>query len=51
MIVKNHLGDKDEFLPTNHDCDEFFGAPYHPTQEGELKAANWIVTSTSACRT
>jgi arylsulfatase len=22
---KNHLGDKDEFLPTNHGFDEFFG--------------------------
>src|SRR6201984_139710 len=26
---KNHLGDKDEFLPTVHGFDEFFGNLYH----------------------
>ena len=26
---KNHLGDKDEFLPTNHGFDEFFGNLYY----------------------
>ena len=26
---KNHLGDKDEFLPTNHGFDEFFGNLHH----------------------
>jgi hypothetical protein len=26
---KNHLGDKDEFLPTKHGFDEFFGNLYH----------------------
>ena len=26
---KNHLGDKDEFLPSNHGFDEFFGNLYH----------------------
>jgi len=26
---KNHLGDKDEFLPTNHGFDEFYGILYH----------------------
>jgi arylsulfatase A-like enzyme len=26
---KNHLGDKDEFLPTAHGFDEFFGNLYH----------------------
>jgi len=26
---KNHLGDKDEYLPTNHGFDEFFGNLYH----------------------
>jgi len=26
---KNHFGDKDEFLPTNHGFDEFFGFLYH----------------------
>src|SRR5208283_4191602 len=26
---KNHLGDRDEFLPTVHGLDEFFGNLYH----------------------
>lgn len=26
---KNHLGDKDEHLPTAHGFDEFYGNPYH----------------------
>jgi arylsulfatase len=26
---KNHLGDRDEYLPTNHGFDEFFGNLYH----------------------
>lgn len=26
---KNHLGDRDEHLPTAHGFDEFFGIPYH----------------------
>ena len=26
---KNHLGDRDEFLPTNHGFDEFYGVLYH----------------------
>ena len=26
---KNHLGDRDEHLPTNHGFDEFFGNLYH----------------------
>ena len=30
---KNHLGDKDEFLPTNHGFDEFFGNLYHLNAE------------------
>jgi len=32
---KNHLGDKDEFLPTNHGFDEFFGNLYHLNTEEE----------------
>lgn len=32
---KNHLGDKDEFLPTNHGFDEFFGNLYHLNAEEE----------------
>src|SRR5210317_682223 len=30
---KNHLGDRDEFLPTNHGFDEFFGNLYHLNAE------------------
>ncbi len=30
---KNHLGDKDEFLPTAHGFDEFFGNLYHLNAE------------------
>jgi arylsulfatase A-like enzyme len=30
---KNHLGDQDEFLPTNHGFDEFFGNLYHLNAE------------------
>jgi len=45
---KNHLGDRDEFLPTAHGFDEFFGnlyhlnaeeepeRPYYPTQDKEF---------------
>jgi arylsulfatase A-like enzyme len=32
---KNHLGDRDEFLPTNHGFDEFFGNLYHMNAEEE----------------
>src|SRR5208282_4527497 len=32
---KNHLGDKDEFLPTRHGFDEFFGNLYHLNAEEE----------------
>jgi len=32
---KNHLGDRDEFLPTNHGFDEFFGNLYHLNAEEE----------------
>lgn len=32
---KSHLGDKDEFLPTNHGFDEFFGNLYHLNAEDE----------------
>ncbi len=30
---KNHLGDRDEFLPTNHGFDAFFGNLYHLNAE------------------
>jgi len=32
---KNHLGDKDEMLPSNHGFDEFFGNLYHLDAEEE----------------
>ena len=32
---KNHLGDLDRFLPTNHGFDEFFGNLYHLNAEEE----------------
>src|ERR1700744_6134105 len=36
---KNHFGDKDEFLPTMHGFDEFFGFLYHlnACEEPELR--------------
>lgn len=38
---KNHLGDKNEFLPTVHGFDEFYGNLYHLNAEEEPEAANW----------
>ncbi|UUO07193.1 arylsulfatase [Blastopirellula sp. J2-11] len=38
---KNHLGDKDEFLPTNHGFDEFFGNLYHLNAEEEPENHNY----------
>jgi len=35
QLGKNHLGDKDEHLPTNHGFDEFFGNLYHLNAEEE----------------
>ena len=32
---KNHLGDRDEHLPTNHGFDEFYGNLYHLNAEDE----------------
>ena len=32
---KNHLGDKDQYLPTNHGFDEFLGNLYHLNAEEE----------------
>ena len=34
---KNHLGDRDEHLPTAHGFDEFFGNLYHLNAEEELE--------------
>ncbi len=38
---KNHLGDKDEFLPTNHGFDEFYGNLYHLNAEEEPEYEEW----------
>jgi len=38
---KNHLGDKDEFLPTNHGFDEFYGNLYHLNAEEEPELADY----------
>ena len=38
---KNHLGDRDEFLPTNHGFDEFFGNLYHLNAEEEPEQADY----------
>jgi arylsulfatase A-like enzyme len=39
---KNHLGDRDEFLPTNHGFDEFFGNLYHLNAEEEPERPYWL---------
>jgi arylsulfatase len=38
---KNHLGDRDETLPTNHGFDEFFGNLYHLNAEEEPENADY----------
>ncbi len=38
---KNHLGDRDEFLPTAHGFDEFFGNLYHLNAEEEPENVNY----------
>jgi arylsulfatase A-like enzyme len=38
---KNHLGDRDEMLPTNHGFDEFFGNLYHLNAEEEPEHADY----------
>ena len=38
---KNHLGDLDEMLPTNHGFDEFFGNLYHLNAEEEPEHADY----------
>lgn len=38
---KNHFGDQDRFLPTNHGFDEFFGNLYHLNAEEEPENPNW----------
>jgi arylsulfatase len=43
---KNHLGDKDEFLPTVHGFDEFFGNLYHLNAEEEPENEDYPRDST-----
>ena len=38
---KNHLGDRDEHMPTNHGFDEFFGNLYHLNAEEEPEHPNY----------
>ncbi len=38
---KNHLGDRDEHLPTKHGFDEFFGNLYHLNAEEEPEHADY----------
>ena len=38
---KNHLGDRDEYLPTVHGFDEFFGNLYHLNAEEEPENFNY----------
>ena len=35
QLGKNHLGDRDDMLPSNHGFDEFFGNLYHLNAEEE----------------
>ena len=39
QIGKNHLGDRNEYLPTVHGFDEFYGNLYHLNAEEEPEAA------------
>lgn len=38
---KNHLGDLNKYLPTNHGFDEFYGNLYHLNAEEEPESPNW----------
>ena len=38
---KNHLGDRNEYLPTAHGFDEFFGNLYHLNAEEEPELPDW----------
>ncbi|NOQ15785.1 MAG: sulfatase-like hydrolase/transferase [Methyloprofundus sp.] len=42
---KNHLGDRDEMLPTNHGFDEFFGNLYHLNAEEEPENEDYPVSA------
>jgi arylsulfatase len=38
---KNHFGDRNNYLPTNHGFDEFFGNLYHLNAEEEPEHQDW----------
>ena len=38
---KNHFGDRNQYLPTNHGFDEFFGNLYHLNAEEEPENVDW----------
>jgi hypothetical protein len=42
---KNHLGDKDEYLPTVFGLDECFGNLYHLNAEEEAERATMLLQS------
>ncbi|MGC2225210.1 MAG: sulfatase-like hydrolase/transferase, partial [Methylocella sp.] len=42
---KNHLGDRNEFLPTVHGFDEFFGNLYHLNAEEEPEQRTYLSNS------
>ncbi len=39
---KNHLGDRDEHLPSNHGFDEFYGNLYHLNAEQETRTSDYF---------
>src|SRR6185436_4191547 len=41
QIGKNHLGDRNEYLPTAHGFDEFYGNLYHLNSEEEPENADY----------
>ncbi len=41
QIGKNHLGDRNEFLPTVHGFDEFYGNLYHLNAEEEPEDSDY----------
>jgi arylsulfatase A-like enzyme len=44
---KNHLGDLNEYLPTVHGFDEFYGNLYHLNAEEEPERLNWPKNDTT----
>ncbi len=48
---KNHLGDRDQYLPTAHGFDEFFGNLYHLNAEGEPEGPYYPKNDTNFVKT